>query len=551
MKRLWMWCIVTVCTLLAPLPGIAQDKAKPGQTVEFRLDPKTARLEVDGRPQTVENGVCRLKLSAGAHKYVVTADDYHSKTADFDVEKSSKTLIVDVPLMYSVGWLRLEGSDVAGAEVLVDRKPVDNTSGKPVKLDGGIHTLQINKKYYDLYEDEINIVEGETYELRPEMTAQFARTYINVTGGGAELWMNGEKISDEGTWSGPLENGSYVIEARRPYYETVRETVEITSTGEERRISLRAPVPILGSLHISSTPSGAEVRVDGKKVGKTPVEMPEVLIGSHNIDIYKDGYARQSFSAEVKVGETTRVAPTLSDQETITVTTDPAGANLWVDGRRLDGDSPFSYTGKIGEHDVEVTCYGFDRIKKRMILGKEPRVHFKLKPSIIKPTDFYIGLGMSVGSCMSVDATMGFNVKNVNVEGFYSYGLKESPSIYWMPAGNNPYDYPESDCFRASIIAGGKIGYSFLLGNRLKITPQAGCKFTSFSGNIENLNCMGATVGARVYLAFSRRFGLSVTPEYCFGIMKGDEYKAVSEICPEVKNMAEGFNVKFALVWCL
>lgn len=308
MKRLWMWCIVIVCTLLAPLPGFAQEKAKSGQSVEFRLDPKTARLEVDGRPQTVENGVARLNLSAGTHKYVVTADDYHSKTDEFVVEKSSKTLVVDVPLMYSVGWLKLEGSDVAGAEVLVDRRPVDVSSGKPVKLSGGICTLQISKKYYDLYEDEINIVEGETYVLRPEMTAQFARTYINVAGGNAELWMNGEKISDDGSWSGPLENGSYVIEARRPYYETVRETVEITSSGEERRISLRAPMPILGSVHISSTPSGADVRVDNKKVGKTPVVMPEVLIGSHVIELYKDGYARQNFAAEVKVGETTRVA---------------------------------------------------------------------------------------------------------------------------------------------------------------------------------------------------------------------------------------------------
>ena len=70
-----MWCMLIACTLLTPLPGFAQEKAKPGQTVEFRLDPKTARLEVDGRPQTVENGVVRMNLSAGTHKYVVTADD--------------------------------------------------------------------------------------------------------------------------------------------------------------------------------------------------------------------------------------------------------------------------------------------------------------------------------------------------------------------------------------------------------------------------------------------------------------------------------------------
>ena len=551
MKRLWMWCMLIACTLLTPLPGFAQEKAKPGQTVEFRLDPKTARLEVDGRPQTVENGVVRMNLSAGTHKYVVTADDYHSKTADFDVEKSSNTLVIDVPLMYSVGWLKLEGSDVVNAEVLVDRRPVALSSGKSVKLEGGIHTLQISKRYYDLYEDEINIVEGETYVLRPEMTCVFRGFFINVAGGNAELWMNGEKISDDGSWSGPLENGSYEIEARRPYYETVRETVEITSSGEERRISLRAPVPMLGSIHISSTPSGADVRVDNKKVGKTPVVMPEVLIGSHVIELYKDGYARQNFAAEVKVGETTRVARQLSDQETITVTTDPENACLWVDHVCVSCITPCSYTGKIGEHEVEVWTYGYDKIKKRMTLGKEPRVHFKLKPSIIKRTDFYIGLGMSAGSCMSVDATMGFNVKNVNVEGFYSYGLKESPSIYWLPAGDNSSEYPESDSCRASIIAGGRVGYSFLLGNRLKVTPQAGCKFTSISGNVETLNCLGATAGARIYLAFSRRFGLSVTPEYCFGIMKGDEYKAVSEICPEVKKMAEGFNVKIALVWCL
>lgn len=415
MKRQWLWLIVMLCALLFPSPGFAQTAAKPGQTVEFRLEPKTAVLEVDGRPLATPDGVARVALEPGRHSYVVSAEDHHMKTDEIEVGNSSGTLVIEVPLMYSVGWLRLEGPDVVGAEVFVDRLPVDVADGKPVRLSGGLHTLKINRPRYDFYEDEITIVEGETTVFAPDMHPQLARTYVNVADGDAEIWLNGEKVSRTGIWCAPLPKGKYVIEARRPGYLPVRKEVKISSEDEERHFN------------------------------------------------------------------------------------------------------------------------------------------FTLRRSLVKPTDLYVELGASVGGCMSADFTLGFNVRNFNVEGFYSLGLKSSPPVYWVPGDNAEWPRAEGGRgYHANAIAGGKIGYGFLAGSRFKITPQVGAKLTYFqqTNTAYDLYCLCATIGVRGYMALSRRFGISVTPEYGFGVWGNRYYKPVSEICSQVKNMAEGFNVKLALVMC-
>jgi hypothetical protein len=66
-----------------------------------------------------------------------------------------------------------------------------------------------------------------------------------------------------------------------------------------------------GSLQVLSRPSGAEVVLDGRTVGRTPLVLPEVRNGMHDVRIELPGFRRWVTSVDVAAGTRTRVAASL------------------------------------------------------------------------------------------------------------------------------------------------------------------------------------------------------------------------------------------------
>jgi hypothetical protein len=66
-----------------------------------------------------------------------------------------------------------------------------------------------------------------------------------------------------------------------------------------------------GSLQILSRPSGAQVLLDGRVVGRTPLVVPGVGSGSHDVRIELAGFRRWVTSVNVTPGMRTRVAASL------------------------------------------------------------------------------------------------------------------------------------------------------------------------------------------------------------------------------------------------
>jgi hypothetical protein len=65
-----------------------------------------------------------------------------------------------------------------------------------------------------------------------------------------------------------------------------------------------------GSIEIASRPSGAQVRLDGRVVGRTPLSLPDVPRGTHIVGIELTGYNRWATSVTV-TGDRARVGASL------------------------------------------------------------------------------------------------------------------------------------------------------------------------------------------------------------------------------------------------
>ena len=66
-----------------------------------------------------------------------------------------------------------------------------------------------------------------------------------------------------------------------------------------------------GSLQVVSRPAGAQVVLDGRSVGRTPMTIPDVSQGEHRIQLDLPGFKAWATSVDVKAGGQSRVAASL------------------------------------------------------------------------------------------------------------------------------------------------------------------------------------------------------------------------------------------------
>ena len=69
--------------------------------------------------------------------------------------------------------------------------------------------------------------------------------------------------------------------------------------------------PLTGILFVDSRPRGAQVFVDGRLLGRTPLRVPQLRIGSHVVRLELSGHARWSTSTTIVAGQEARVTGSL------------------------------------------------------------------------------------------------------------------------------------------------------------------------------------------------------------------------------------------------
>jgi hypothetical protein len=77
---------------------------------------------------------------------------------------------------------------------------------------------------------------------------------------------------------------------------------------------LLAPEKLLGAVSVLADIAGAEVRIDGRSVGKTPLprEITRLPLGVHKLEVVADGYSPFADDVEVRFQKTTRVLVNLA-----------------------------------------------------------------------------------------------------------------------------------------------------------------------------------------------------------------------------------------------
>ena len=127
--------------------------------------------------------------------------------------------------------------------------------------------------------------------------------------------------------------------------------------------AVAADQPIVGggTLKLTSSPSGANVYVDGAFAGTTPISDYSVTGGSHHLLFALDGYENYTTDVTVVMYETTTVNAYLTpiSSGSISITSTPSNASVKVDGI-YRGTTPLSVNTNVGTHRVVLEKDGYN-----------------------------------------------------------------------------------------------------------------------------------------------------------------------------------------------
>lgn len=132
-------------------------------------------------------------------------------------------------------------------------------------------------------------------------------------------------------------------------------------------------------LKLLSQPDSAKVEIDGWSEPNwvTPFTASHLAAGMHTLVFSKSGYLQQTKSVESVAGKSIDVSAELAPAvSTIVVTSNPQGANVWVDGKDSGMTTPAQLTVEKGFHKVTVRKAGFKEMSTEETVAEGQTLSF-------------------------------------------------------------------------------------------------------------------------------------------------------------------------------
>ena len=289
--------------------NLKQEQARP-QFVVIGVEPTNAIVTIDGKSYIPDGqGYVTTLLNNGSYNYSVSSKSYYTETGSFIVNGAK--VIKNIKLRPAHGWLSVSGSGVLqGASVYVDGELIGTAPIKSDKLASGKHSVRIVKSLYKTFEGEVTISDGKSSDYAPSLVADFATVTLTV-GNDCDIYINDE-LKGKGSWRGDLATGAYIFEARKEGHTTTSISKTIEATPAEQTYKIPIPTPILGSLNITSSPIMAEVYIDDKLVGQTPLSI-DLIVGKHTIKVVKENLGIEPQNITISEGKTENLNFTLAE----------------------------------------------------------------------------------------------------------------------------------------------------------------------------------------------------------------------------------------------
>ena len=174
----------------------------------------------------------------------------------------------------------------------------------------GTHTYKVEAGGYISKSGSFTVSSGDMTPISVSLLSAMASVSITCPTPAVSLYVDKKAVGNS-PWSGSLKEGMHLLEARKSGYRSQQKTIQLAQQ-QKLDVTFGELVAIQGNLSVNYKPFGADVYVDGKKLGQSPRVFNGLLVGNHQVEVRKDGYATDRKSVSISEGQTASITGTLA-----------------------------------------------------------------------------------------------------------------------------------------------------------------------------------------------------------------------------------------------
>ncbi len=173
----------------------------------------------------------------------------------------------------------------------------------------GNHTYKVEAGGYISKSGTFSISISDMTPINVSLVSAMATVSVTCPTPAVSLYVDKKSV---GTipWTGSLKEGMHLIEAKKEGYRSQQRTINL-SQQQKLDVAFSELVAIQGNLSVNYKPFGADVYIDGKKIGQSPRVFNGLLVGNHKVEIKKDGYGTDSKTVSILEGQTASLSGVL------------------------------------------------------------------------------------------------------------------------------------------------------------------------------------------------------------------------------------------------
>ncbi len=341
-------------------PGIelsvtAELQMKPG-SVSINSEPSDAIILINNKKVGTTPGTL-TDIKPGKHQIEVRKEGFETWIDSIDVRGEEEN-ILNATLKNITGSINIKSSPSEVA-IFLDGEEVGTTPDIIKSVSIGVHVIEVRKAGYTEWKKKINVKKGKEITLNAAIQSITGTASLESDPIGAMIFIDGEDVGKTPKVITGIDPGKHEVEIRLDGYDSCVKMMKIKAGREF--VFAAALQRKRGSLVIISSPSNAMIYLEGKKSGKTPREITELLPGSYTIEVKLDKYQTWSENVDVAPGKEMILKPVLRAKPgSISIKSTPPDAMILIDGKEV-GTTPETINDiESGAHVVELMVEGYE-----------------------------------------------------------------------------------------------------------------------------------------------------------------------------------------------
>ncbi len=242
----------------------------------------------------------------------------------------------------------------------------------------GAHRVRIAVDGYDVFEQNVNVLGGQSTNITATLTPVARQGTVNFDSNprGSTVLVNGVNAGQTPTGAISYPAGTYTATFRRAGYQDTSQSFSVSANSNQNVSVNMVQVIPRGTVNFDSNPRGATVYVDGNVVGTTPTGALEFNAGTYTATYRIAGYADASQQFTVAANQNRSISSTMVPPPPAvgTLVLRPTAPNprVFINGKDY-GTIASGTTGRIrdlpaGQHELTVVADGYTTYCEEIVI---------------------------------------------------------------------------------------------------------------------------------------------------------------------------------------